>query len=382
VLITAVLAVALGAGIAATVKGDLYTTTDFRCVWGGARAIVTGVDPYDRERWEAIVGRPTVEANGRVVAICPDRYRYPLWTAVLTTPLGLVPLERAAAAWAMLSVAAVLSGIGLVWSLARGRDGFLLYAAIVLSSQPFWLLAVSGQLSGLLFGAIVLELWLAAARRDRGAGALLATLAAKPQLFALYVPLRVGRALMARHWGYVAAAALAGLGLLAVSVWILPSWPAAWLGDIFGDRAGIHHPLATAWDLGGGPVPGALLISGAIVGCAVLVGRRPLSLPESAGLSLALSLFAAPYAWSYDLLGLALPWGLTLANASRTPAGWQLRVGLLVVASLFPWVLYAVAFQRGDERLSALVTLATAWLLAASVRAGGVPGRGGMVAAP
>ena len=379
-LVPAALAVALVAGYATAARAGFYATTDFRCFWGGARAVVMDADPYDRPSWEAIVGRPTVEANGQIVRICPDRYRYPLWTAVLTAPLGLVPLEPAAVAWAALNIAAVLFGIGWTWGVARGATGGALYAVVVLSSQPFWVLEVNGQLGGLLFGAIALELWLADRGQLGSAGAVLATLAAKPQLFAIYLPARVARALVARDSRYVIGALAAGLGLVIVSLALVPSWPAAWLSDMLGDRAGIHHRLATAWDLGGGPALAGVIILGVIASCALLVGRRPLALPDFAGLLLAVSLFAAPYAWSYDFLALALPWGLTLANSSRARAGWQLRVGVVAVASLLPWVLYAMAFQRGEESLSAIVPAATAVLLAASIRVAATRPSGGTTA--
>jgi hypothetical protein len=102
----------------------------------------------------------------------------------------------------------------------------------------------------------------------------------------------------------------------------------------------------------------------------LVVGRRAVSAPQLAGLAIAVSVFAAPYAWSYDYLVLAVPWAVTMANADRAAASTQLRVALVVIASLLPWTLYAAAFQRGDESLSAIVPAAAAILLAASIRAG------------
>jgi hypothetical protein len=372
-LITAALAVAVVGGFVTAARADFYQTTDFRCFWGGARAVVEHVDPYDRASWEGLVGRPTVEANGQLVRICPDRFRYPLWTAVLVAPLGLAPLEAAAVGWAALNIAAVLFGIGWVWRVARATTGGALYAIVVLSSQPFWVLQVNGQLGGLLFGVIALELWLAERGRLGAAGAALATLVAKPQLFAVYLPFRVVSAVVAREPRYLIGAAATGLALVLVSLALVPSWPAAWLGDILGDRAGIHHRLATVWDLAAGLGGGAALalvpVLGVVASVVMLVRRHAPTRPELAALALAVSLFAAPYAWSYDFLALALPWGLTLANAAHAPLGWRPRVGVVVVATLLPWILYATAFQRGDESLSAIIPGATALLLAASIRA-------------
>jgi hypothetical protein len=368
------LAIALVVGYGAVVRADFYRQTDFRCLWGGARAVLEHADPYDRSSWEHIVGTPTEEVNGQVVRICPDRFRYPLWTAVLLAPLGALQLEGAAVVWGVLNMAAVLFGIGWVWRVARGTTGGPLLAAIVLTSQPFWLLLSNGQLGGLVFGAVALELWLADRGRLAWAGGVLALLAAKPQLVALYLPARVVRAVASRQWRYLLAATAVGLALVISSVTLLPSWPGSWLGDVFGDRAGIHQQLATVWDLagslGGGAWLAGLLLLGVVATVVLVVGRRPVSAPQLAGLAIAVSVFAAPYAWSYDYLVLAVPWAVTIANADRAAASTQLRLALVVIASLLPWALYAAAFQRGDESLSAIVPAAAAILLAVSIRAG------------
>jgi hypothetical protein len=361
------------AGYGAAARADFYRTSDFLCVWGGARAVLEHADPYDRTQWERIVGRPTVEANGQVVRICPDRSRYPLWTSVLVAPIGALPLETAAVVWAALNLVAVLLAIRWVWSVARGQGGGALYAALVLTSQPLWLLAANGQLGGLVVGAIALELWLAGRQRFRSAGAVAAILAAKPQAVALYLLVRVARAVLRREWRYLLGAALAGLALVAVSVALLPTWPAAWLGDVFGGRAGIHQRLATAWDLAelwfGASWLGAVLAAALAATVVLIVRGRSLALPDLAGLALAVSVFAAPYAWSYDHLALAVPWGVTLANAARTNVATRLRLGVAAIASVLPWSLYVLAFQRGDEALAALVPAVAAILLAISIRA-------------
>ena len=104
-------------------------------------------------------------------------------------------------------------------------------------------------------------------------------------------------------------------------------------------------------------------------GVGELIARRVDALSLLA-LSTSLSLVVTPYAWSYDFLVLACPWAFVLARAARTrgaPA-FALRAGVVTVASLMPWVLYAVAFGRGGETLSVLVPAATALLVAAATR--------------
>ena len=359
-------------GYLAAARADFYRTSDFLCIWGGGRAVLTHVDPYERASWEAIVGRPTVEANGQVVRICPDRSRSPLWTSALVAPFALVPLESAAVLWAAANIGAALLSCAALWRLARGpRSGAALFAVCVLAGEPFWLLLANAQLGGLVFGAIGLELWLASRGRPGFAGAVLVTLAAKPQLVVVYLPLRLWRALRDGQRPLVGAAFAIGLGLGLITLGLVPGWPREWLVDVLGDRAGIHQRLATAWDLAGtltgAPIAGLALII-ALAGAVVLLVRgRPTSRVEHAALAIAVSLFAAPYAWSYDFLALALPWGVTLANARRTGSGALLQIGV-AGSAIASWVLYALAFQRGDESVSAVLPAAAALLTAASIR--------------
>jgi len=88
-------------------------------------------------------------------------------------------------------------------------------------------------------------------------------------------------------------------------------------------------------------------------------------------LSLPLSLFATPYAWTYDYLLLAVAWGFILARAGSVRGATRLTLLLaaLVLAVLGPWVLYAVSFTRGEEALSAVLAAATAIVAACAARA-------------
>ncbi|HLQ04345.1 MAG TPA: hypothetical protein VK197_01705, partial [Verrucomicrobiae bacterium] len=89
-----------------------------------------------------------------------------------------------------------------------------------------------------------------------------------------------------------------------------------------------------------------------------------------AGMAVALSLVATPYAWSYDYVLLALPWALTLGRVQTIVGSRAMLVLLLqvLVASPLTWGLYMLAFSRGGETLSALVPASSAILLALAVR--------------
>jgi hypothetical protein len=87
-------------------------------------------------------------------------------------------------------------------------------------------------------------------------------------------------------------------------------------------------------------------------------------------LSLPLSLFATPYAWTYDYLVLAVAWGFILACAGSSHGATRstLLIAALVLAVLGPWALYAISFTRGEEALSAVLAAGTAIVAACAAR--------------
>ncbi len=77
-----------------------------------------------------------------------------------------------------------------------------------------------------------------------------------------------------------------------------------------------------------------------------------------------------PHAWSPDFVLLALPWGVALARATgQHRRALLLRLGVVACASLAPWALSTVASMRELETWSALVSAATALLVALALRA-------------
>ncbi|HEY9505010.1 MAG TPA: hypothetical protein VIQ27_03480 [Gemmatimonadales bacterium] len=179
------LALALLAGVIAGVVCWLAyllpppSTSDFEPVWSGARALISGRDPY------------------AVVPTGGTRYPlyYPLPAVILGLPFGALPFPAARVLWAGLS--------GAVFLLAalRYRRGMLtaLLSANLLNAL------VQGQWSPLLTAAAVFPAlsWVWAAKPSIGAA-----------LFAAYPSRR---------------ALLGGLLMLAVSLAVFPSWPFRWI---------------------------------------------------------------------------------------------------------------------------------------------------------
>ncbi len=374
--LAALVLVLLVAGAAAARSNSYYQATDFFCLYQGARSLVVGHDPYDEAWWREVAGGLYPDPSGRLVpSSCPGRYGYPLWTAVVMVPIGALPIELASSVWMAVSLGAALAGAWCAWLAVRGPARLApLYAILVVTAQPLWLLVIYGQITGVMLGLAGLFALLAA-RGRAAAGAALSALALKPQIVALAIPAIALRALVQRRWRLLSVAVGTGALMVVVPMLFLPGWVSEWLDELVVRRARVAVFLPTAWgfaaDVFGSPIIGGLLVAAVAIGCWLLVRG---SSPDDVGLfalTLPLSLFATPYAWSYDFLVLFVSYAFVLARAGGASprARMWLTIGAVALAGPVQWLLYTVAFPRGNETLSAVVTAATALLVAAALRA-------------
>lgn len=363
-------------GVVAANGALWYRTADFYCLREGARLVATGQDPYDEALWRDVVTTQFPDPlRGSATSSCVARYASPLWTAIVMLPFGVLPLEVAASLWMAVSIGAVIAGMRWMW-LALGGSARLapVFAALVVTSQPFWLLLIGGQVTGLLVGLLGAGIWLASRDRRALSGAALAALIIKPQVAGFFLPAVLGREALAGRWRMAIGAAGAAAALVAISVALQPAWIPHWLEEVTGRRFGYAGLLPTAWGLSSelfGTISWApLLIAGAVAGVAALVRGRPLDRVSFAAVVLPLALFAAPHVWSYDFLVLALPWGAALAMADRLrePIRGAAVVMAVIAASLVPWAFYAFALTRGQENQSAFVPVVAALAVAIAIR--------------
>ena len=163
------------------------STSDFELIWIGARALLSGEDPY------AVV--PTTGTHYPLY--------YPLTAIVLGVPFAPLPFAWARVVWAG------LSGAAFAWAALRYGRG--LPAALL--SANFLNAVIQGQWSPLLIaGAILPPLsWVLAAKPSIGG--------------ALFVAFPSRRAV------------ITGLALVAISLAVSPTWPARWAESV---RALIH----------------------------------------------------------------------------------------------------------------------------------------------
>lgn len=362
---------ALGAG-----ASGYYRSRDFHAIWSGARLVAAGIDPYDEVRWCAETDRVSVDATSATgEIICKVRYAYPLWTAVLLLPLGVLPLTWASSLWLSLSIAATLAAIALAWRAVGGATrGAPLFAAVALGSQPFWLMMAGGQVSGVLALGVALSAY-AASRRERLSGAALMISALKPNVLALAAAAAVLQAVALRARTFLVGATAALLVLFALSLPVRPGWPLEWLRELFGRQIGHATEYATAWGIGahdlGSLAAGGVLVAIVVTTCVWSARDALHDRVTLLALAVPLSLFATPYAWSYDFVVLLLPWAFVLARSERSSPARRtlLRWGLIAVASPLGWILYLLAFSRGTETLSALLSALTALLVSVAARA-------------
>ncbi len=385
------LAVALGACVVATIAlaaigwpyEYYYRHSDFMSFYLGSRSIIEGIDPYDADAWRAM--HVAVGTSGH--SLIPNRtgYGYPLTTAVLALPFALLPPAVAAASWFVAQIA--LAGAGLA-ALARrlfpatmGRDMPVL-VAMAAASQPAATLAFAGNVGGFLLAIAAFTAAFLADRRYAAAGAVAGLALLKPHPFLLAAPLVFLLLPDRARWRFLGGAAVVSASVVAISLALRPEWILGWLNSAIRLQA-INQDRANAW----GPTPHdarwlgwILLALFAVVFLVWLRWRRPTGPALIAGV-LPLSLFAAPYVWSYDHSVLFVT--AAVCVAAIAPLADRVRAGrMAIVAAVFvllPWLLYVLSFRlEGEEPMTALVpvvALAALAYLGGTTRGESVNGR-------
>jgi hypothetical protein len=341
--------------------------TDFGCFWTGAQLVSVGLNPYDSPTWaSAVTGVFAYPLGGFAAAPCPGRYGYPLWTALATLPFGLAPLEVASIVWMALLFGGIAGGIALLARAAglQPKDT-LVFAAIVLSSQPAWLTALTSQYGGLeLVGLGLMALPGTAIRPSRFALAQLLLLL-KPHL-ALFVAIE--RAHVASASARIAAAATAG-ALVVASLVVRPSWPVEWFNELVGHRTTMAGGSPTLWGLAlsftGKPELALATVAFALAAFVVVLRRVDvLDSLDRVAVSVTGWLLVLPYLSTADPIVLAVAWCAILRRALVPRRSIGLLVALVVAANLVPWALYATKEPAVADVRNALVIPVTAALLA------------------
>jgi hypothetical protein len=370
-LFAAVLASFLTLGLGALKPEEL----DFICFWNGARFVQQGLDPYDEAIWSPAVAALYDAPPGAVkTPPCPGRYAYPLWTAIVMVPFAWLPLVPASVAWMLL----LLSGLGAgIMSLARAagfaRENALLFATVVLSSQPVWLTVRSSQFGGLELAALGLLTLPATAGRPARLAIASFVLLLKPHVTPLVLVERLQAATVRSR-----VAALAATGaIVAASLVVRASWPAEWLGEVAGHRMVMAGSSATPWGFvswatGRADVAVVAVVTALVVFVVALRGAELRDALDRVSVALVGWLLVVPYLSSADPVLLAVAWCAILRRAVDRGGSTALLGGLIAAATVLPWALYALKDPVAVDVRNGLVIPVTAALLAYALR-GQVP---------
>ena len=279
----------------------------------------------------------------------PGRYYaffYPPMYLLILLPLALLPPIAGLFAWVSATGAAA-------WAALRGWDGFDRPTLVLLAvlSPAAVLNLLHGQ-NGFLTTALLAAAGLWMDRRPGLAGAALASLAFKPQLGLLVLPVLIAT----RRWAVLGWAALVGAGWVAATllvfgpvVWtgFLARLPDAWvaiangtmlmwkLQSVLAMGVTLCLPHGVAAALQGAVTVGVIALS------AWMLRRRPGGRAEAATIAAGAPL-VTPFVLSYDLVILLIPTAWLLAEAKR--AGfrpWE-KTGIALA-----WLVPLLSFVTG-----------------------------------
>jgi hypothetical protein len=291
-----------------------YVNNGFFTFWLAGHMQWTGEQPYSTTDW--VNGHHTNGATWIPNKIFP----YPLPLAILTAPLGLLPINQAYIVWDTLAQA--LIAICILW-LATHWDGlnrqlyviFVLVAAIL--NGNVFLGLMTGTIAVLFLVFLTLGLYFLETRQFFLAGFMLAGLALKPPLLTVVAMLGIWLVFQ-RNWKTLLGLVLGGIGLLIIGLiqdinWLVKFNNAS--SNLLNMRLGNQPTIFSYTRLAcSGNLNCALglygLIALALVGLyAWLMWKKHEELNPLMAFSAAISIgvLLPPYLWSYDYVLLIIP---------------------------------------------------------------------------
>jgi glycosyl transferase family 87 len=352
-----VLVAALDALLLVVLWPGVSGINDFVGLLAGGRAILAGVDPYDAARWTAFataVGQPPETSV----------FGYPPWTALAFAPLALLPTPVASVVWTAGGL--ILATFACV-ALARHAGWPVVPAALLAAaSWPAILVFLQGQWGYVLVAMSVAMLFAIEARRDGAAGVWWGLMVlAKPQLFVLG-SLVLGAAALARGRARAVVAAVATVAAGAVAGTLAaPAWIGPYVAVVVAKRGARQTQEPTlaglAGDVGGDLWPVVWTLAVVALGLAIAYAARSARSADQPRIfvagTIALSVLAAPYSWSYDHY-LAVPLAMAvLGIAARLDRRPRLALTLAVIVLFGPvaFALWESSYIRWHDTLAALV---------------------------
>lgn len=291
-----------------------YINNGFFTFWLSGSMLWTGENPYSTIDW----------VNGHHIngsTWIPEKiFGYPLPLALVTAPLGLLPVEKAYILWNML--AQVLIALCILWlathweGLNRQAYAIFVLVATILNGNVF-LGLMTGTFAALFLVFLTLSLYLMETRHPLLAGIALAGLALKPPLLSMVVLIGIWL-LFQRNWRAIGGIILGGLGLFVIGLIQDPRWVQKFAGvgeNLFSKRLGnqptiiSYTRLACNGDLTCTFLAYGLVALAFVAVFAFLIWRKRATLSPLMVFSAAivLGVLLPPYIWSYDYALLVIP---------------------------------------------------------------------------
>lgn len=348
----------LNHGLVITVMEGMVNT-DFMSVWGGARALMVGLDPYDVEAWPAL--RSQYGSTWFPDPTCP----FPAWALMFFVPLALLPISVAGAIWLTVSEISLVVSIPMLLKATGSNEDSVVRIGLVLgamASRPFLASLFNGQMVPVLLPVLAGAVLLYSRGHRFWFGFLLASLITKPNLFPFFFVALGLLLLLRRDWRAIGGLAAGGAALTGVSWVMSPGWLFRWLRvgtDMTANVTVTPTLWGAAFDIAAGewwmPASIAASILAGLAALALMVHWRDQWL-HALGLILSVSLLTTPYLRAYDHVLLLLP--TVTAAVSGWDRRWPRLGSWLGVGLVFPWILRGFAAAYGSDQWSALVPMA------------------------
>jgi len=317
-----------------------YVQRDFMSLWGGGRALLEGINPYDPDLWN-----PLRERYGSTWF--PDtRNPFPLWTLLIMLPFSALEFGWGAATWLTTNQILLCAIIFMLTvSLGINKPTLALFSIVAIGVVTFRGSLVSlhnGQFTIVILLALILAMLFSKHNYPIVAGLCLSWVIMKPNAFILLAPLLVIWLFWRGKWKFIYGLFL-GIIFWIVTSWIVsPGWFLEWL-NVSG-KAEVVYITPTVWGIAAtiSPDVAPMLGLGLAIGVTALVGWIIFSFPVLdfsyvLALGMAGSLLVMPYGWSYEHVYLIIPLGILMVRIRRP---WVATIFWFIMIGAIPWLLY------------------------------------------
>ena len=358
--------------------GD-WSHSDFMLIWLGGRSVVDGSDLFNPISWEAIHQKYAGDYRDNPV------FLYPLPAAFLFVPFSLGSINFGAAFWLISNQIALIILAGLMIAdtpYSRKLLFLFIFSLMMAIYLPVIIVIQSGQFSMFLLVILCGMYFLLERKLDWIAGVISVFLLIRPNAVIYFYPVMLIWIILQKRWKFLIGSGLTGLILLFGSELYRPGWISVWISYTVGTGGKLYTyaqftPTLEGIfaDYGTGVPPMILFsLSSVIILSLILLGIVAcFNKNHSAGFILSLlvtiSLCISPYVWNYDQILLLFPLiylvqsiGRLYIDSKKTLQTVKIKVFegiswvvLVLVFTLFPYLLRYFAIMRGKDTLSGLI---------------------------